>query len=141
MYSLWYYCVISVRSISDNCIFLMFCNWWLLLCIATWHREWRVGWRPHKPSGTCQLTRTPTPDQPTRSRPALAMSLAHTLLPPHLSCSLSVIPFVLQCVLVSFCCELIVLLCQVNLTLQDHKGSCSWCISQIGTISNSHRVQ
>lgn len=66
---------------------------------------------------------------------------SHTLLPPHLSCSLSVIPFVLQCVLVSFCCELIVLLCQVNLTLQDHKGSCSWCISQIGTISNSHQVQ
>lgn len=40
MYSL-YYCVISVRSISDV-YFLMFCNWWLLLFIAVWHYEWRV---------------------------------------------------------------------------------------------------
>lgn len=58
----------------------------------------------------------PPPTPPTNLRtnrlaPTLhSPCLLHTLLSPHLLCSLSVIPFVLQCVLVSFCCELIVLL-------------------------------
>lgn len=95
--------------------FLMFCNWWLLLCIAVWHCECRVEWCSHKPSGMYWLdryTRLTDPPPPTLTTCCL---LAHSFpycavcRSSHLCCS----------VLVSFCCEPLFCLPWVNLTLQD----------------------